>query len=247
MNVLKGIRVPPREFNQVEFLVTGHSALFTDPLSRIGSEKCSYPIPTYEALKGILKAVYWKPTITWVIDRVRIMNAIRMQAKGVKPLDFAKGEHSLAYYTYLVDVAYQVRAHFEWNLFREDMAADRNENKHFTVALRMIERGGRRQPYLGTSECWADVEPCTYGEGKGYYDEAGETAYGLMFHGFDYPDETGRNELRSRFWHPKMENGEVVFVRPEECAITKVVREMTPCPPRSSGLNDPGLVSVVGG
>ena len=48
--------------NIVEFEVYGEHALFSDPLMRLGGEKCSYQIPTYEALKGILSSVYWKPT-----------------------------------------------------------------------------------------------------------------------------------------------------------------------------------------
>jgi CRISPR-associated protein Cas5d len=47
-----------------------------------------------------------------------------------------------------------------------------------------------------------------------------------MFHGFDYPEETGKHELRSRFWMPKMENGMVKFPRPEECVVNKFVRVM---------------------
>ena len=52
--------------NIVEFQVTGDYALFSDPILRVGGEKCSYQVPTYEALKGILQSVYWKPTIIWV-------------------------------------------------------------------------------------------------------------------------------------------------------------------------------------
>lgn len=55
--------------NSVEFQVTGDYALFSDPITRIGGEKFTYQIPTYEAIKGILHSVYWKPTITWVIDQ----------------------------------------------------------------------------------------------------------------------------------------------------------------------------------
>ena len=35
--------------NSVTFKVWGRYALFTDPLTRIGGEKYSYQIPTYEA------------------------------------------------------------------------------------------------------------------------------------------------------------------------------------------------------
>ena len=57
--------------NTVEFEVSGAYALFSDPIMRVGGEKSSLQIPTYEALKGILSSVYWKPTIVWYIDAVR--------------------------------------------------------------------------------------------------------------------------------------------------------------------------------
>ena len=106
--------------NRVDFKVWGRYALFTDPLSKIGGEKCSYHIPTYEALKGIISSIYWKPTFMWVVERVRIMKKIQTESKSMKPLDYGGG-NSLAYYTYLSDVEYQVQAHFEWNLKRPDM------------------------------------------------------------------------------------------------------------------------------
>jgi CRISPR-associated protein Cas5d len=49
-----------------------------------------------------------------------------------------------------------------------------------------------------------------------------------MFHGFDYPDETGENKLEARFWRPKMIDGVVRFVPPEQCDIRKFIREMHP-------------------
>lgn len=226
--------------NRVEFKVEGRFALFTDPLTKIGGEKCSYHIPTYEALKGIAKSVYWKPTFIWIIDRVRVMRRIRTQAKSMKPLIYGGG-NSLAIYTYLADVEYQVEAHFEWNLHRKDMTVDRDDRKHWHVAQRMVEKGGRQDIFLGTRECQGYVEPCIFGEGKGEYDGCGELAYGLMFHGFDYPDESGKNELQSRFWKPVMADGIVTFSRPEECTIRKFVREMIPKPPRSVGLGEKGL------
>lgn len=241
--------------NRVDFKVSGKFALFTDPLTKIGGEKCSYHIPTYEALKGIAKSIYWKPAFIWMIDRVRIMKRIRTQSKSAKPINYngvypsskdpnkKKQEpfHSLAIYTYLYEVEYQVQAHFEWNAFREDMVQDRNEGKHFAVAKRMIERGGRRDIFLGTRECQGYVEPSEFGEGNGFYDNSGELAYGLMFHGFDYPDETGKDELHSRFWRPVMSDGVITFLRPEECPTSKFVRDMVANPPKSVGLSEEGL------
>lgn len=227
--------------NRVDFKVSGRFALFTDPLTKIGGEKCSYHIPTYEGLKGIAKSIYWKPTFIWIIDKVRIMRRIRTQSKSMKPLVFSGG-NSLAIYTYLADVEYQVQAHFEWNQHREDMAQDRIDGKHFQVARRMVEKGGRQDIFLGTRECQGYAEPCTFGEGKGEYDDCGELAYGLMFHGFDYPDETGIEKLYSRFWRPILVDGVVTFPKPDECSVRKFVREMKPKPPESEGLQEEGLL-----
>lgn len=231
--------------NIVEFKVHGRYALFTDPLTKIGGEKCSYHIPTYEALKGILSSVYWKPTIVWLIDKVRIVHPVRTQTKGVKPIKYYGGGNELAIYTYLADVEYQVQAHFEWNLKREDMEGDRNDMKHWLVAKRMIERGGRRDIFLGARECQGYVEPCVFGEGKGLYDKSGEIAYGLMFHGFDYPDELGKDELYSRFWWPKMIDGVVEFIRPEKCTIRKFVKKVKAFPPESIGLAEESLKELL--
>ena len=227
--------------NRIEFKVSGRFALFTDPLTKIGGEKCSYHIPTYEALKGVAKSIYWKPTFVWVIDKVRIMRRIRTQSKSMKPLVFSGG-NSLAIYTYLADVEYQVQAYFEWNMHRADLAEDQDTDKHWHVAQRMVEKGGRQDIFLGTRECQGYVEPCTFGDGKGEYDDYGQLDYGLMFHGFDYPDETGTKELHSRFWRPTMVNGVVAFPNPEECTVRKFVREMIPNPPSSKGLREEGLL-----
>lgn len=228
--------------NIVEFRVTGRYALFTDPLTKVGGEKFSYQIPTYEALKGILSSVYWKPTIIWVIDKVRVMKPIRTETRSARPVKYGGG-NDLSIYTYLSDVEYQVQARFEWSPHRRDLAQDRNENKHYFIAKRMIERGGRRDVFLGTRECQGYVEPCEFASGGGFYDNyPGEMSFGLMFHGFDYPDELGKNEFHARFWHPKMVKGVVEFIRPEKCVIRKFVRQMTADPPRSIGLMEEGLL-----
>lgn len=214
------------ERNSIEFKVSARHALFTDPLTKIGGEKCSYHIPTYEALKGIAKSIYWKPTFIWVIDEVRVMKRIRTQTKGTKPLVFSGG-NDLAIYTFLSDVEYQVRAHFEWNTHRPELEDDRIDGKHYCIAKRMLERGGRQDVFLGTRDCQGYAEPCEFGSGEGDYDGAGELAYSLMFHGFDYPDETGVNELHARFWRPTMVNGFIRFEPNNLTICRKLVREMS--------------------
>ncbi len=213
--------------NQIEFTVYGQRALFSDPLTRIGGEKCSYQIPTYQALKGILESCYWKPTFIWYIDEMRVMRSIQTQSQGVRPIEYTGG-NTLSIYTYLINVEYQVRAHFAWNENRPELAQDRNENKHYYIAKRMLERGGRRDIFLGTRECQGYIEPCEFGSGKGDYDTYGELAFGLMVHGFDYPDETGVNKLGARFWRPVMKDGYVRFPPPEACTIRREIADQKP-------------------
>jgi CRISPR-associated protein Cas5d len=211
--------------NSIQFKVWGRYALFTDPITKLGGERCSYHIPTFEALKGVAKSIYWKPTLIWYIDKVRIMKTVRTQTKGTKPLKMSGG-NDLAIYTYLVDVEYQVLAHFEWNLHRPQLAKDRIDGKHFQIAQRMLERGGRQDIFLGTRDCQGYVEPRIFGEGIGAYDDVEEVSYGLMFHGFDYPDETGKDEMATRLWWPVMKNGIIEFDHPERCPVRKFVRPM---------------------
>jgi CRISPR-associated protein Cas5d len=196
---------------------------------RIGGEKCTYQVPTYEALKGILSSIYWKPTLVWYIDQVRVMSRIQTEVKGIRPIKY-QGGNDLAYYTYLKDCRYQVRAHFEWNENRPELAQDRNENKHHCIARRMIEKGGRRDIFLGTRECQGYVEPCRFGEGPGDYDALPELSFGLMYHGITYADEAYSDETQGRmtanFWYPIMKAGVITFPRPEDCPLHKVLRAM---------------------
>lgn len=215
--------------NTVEFSVSGSYALFADVLTRAGGEKSSYAIPTYEAIKGVLHSVYFKPTIYWVIDKVRVINKIKSERKGIRPIKYGGG-NDLAYYSYLSDVKYQVRAHFEWNYNRPELECDRNENKHHNIAKRMIERGGRRDCFLGTRECQAYVEPCVFGEGEGYYDNSGELSFGVMYHGITYADEAinddDKGKMTVRFWNPVMKDGVIDFLPPEECTMKRHIKEM---------------------
>lgn len=219
----------PQHPNIVEFEVSGDYALFSDPVMRVGGEKCSYQVPTYEALKGVLASIYWKPTFVWYVDAVRVLEPIQTVAKGIRPIKY-HGGNELSYYTYLKKCRYQVRAHFEWNDNRPELAGDRNENKHHNIAKRSIVKGGRRDVFLGARECQAYVEPCAFGEGKGFYDTVEELAFGLMYHGITYADEAYSEETKGKmtanFWYPMMRKGVIEFLRPEDCPLHKAISSM---------------------
>ena len=224
-DILKAIE---RKRNSVEFEVYSKYALFSDPITRVGGEKFSYQVPTYQALKGIIESVYWKPTFIWEIDAVRVMNKIQTEGKGIRPIKMSGG-NELAYYTYLKDVRYQVLAHFVWNENRSGLEKDRNENKHHSIAKRSIEKGGRRDIFLGTRECQGYVIPCEIGSGDSYYDDYGELNLGFMFHGIDYPDENipvsdeerETGDFNVRFCNYIMNNGIIIFPHPNDPLVSK--------------------------
>lgn len=220
-----------RKRNQIEFEVYGKYALFTDPATKIGGEKMSYQIPTYQSLKGIVESIYWKPSILWIIDAVRVMNPIQTESKGIRTIKYSHNDNKktdLFFYTYLKDVRYQVKAHFIFNPYRKDLTFDHNEHKHHNIAKRALKAGGRRDIFLGSRECQGYVEPCKFGEGKGFYDDYGQIDFGLMVHGFNYPDETGKDYLETRLWKPVMKNGIIEFIRPDQCTIVRPTRKMKP-------------------
>ena len=216
--------------HSVEVEVTGDYGLFTDPALRLGGEKSTLQVPTYEALKGIMNSAVWKPTFTWFIDEVRIMNPIQMESKGIRTIKYNGGQGDLCFYTYLKNCRYQIRAHYEWNLNRPEFKGDRKEDKFYEFIHKSIEKGGRRDIFLGTRECQGYIEPCEFGSGAGYYDNLPELSFGVMYHGITYPDEAyssaTKGKMTVNLWKPVMKNGVIRFLRPEECPAHKPVRNM---------------------
>ncbi len=211
-------------------MVWGDYALFSDPITRVGGEKCSYSIPTPAALIGILKSIYWKPTILFKIDSVKVINPIQTVSKGIRPIKY-NGGNDLSMYTYLKDVKYAVKAHFVWNYNHPELEADRNEDKHYQIIKRMIKLGGRRDIFLGARECQGYVEPCDFDKIKSCYDDGtnSEINFGLLYHSIIYPDEAVNEEDKGKltvcFHTPVMKNGQIDFIQPEECAIKRHIRE----------------------
>lgn len=205
----------------VSFLVYGKNALFTDPFTKSGGEKNTMLIPSYDAMRGIAESVYWKPSIRVIVEKVRVLNRITTQAKGTltKHLNGSKG---LSNYTYLQDVAYQVQIRIEVNEERMDLQEDFILPKHFAIFKQAIKKGGRKDVFLGTRDCYAYVEPCEFGEGTGYYDRSGTINYGLAVHSINYPNSKNPN-FSTNLWDSNMVDGVIHFPKPSECTITRTL------------------------
>lgn len=204
--------------------IFGDYALFTDPMTKGGGEKFTYQVPSYQAIKGIVEACYWKPTIYYVIDSIKVINQIKTETKGIlSPMK--NGSKDLNYYTYLKNVEYLVKFHFRWNDNRMDLSHDRNEIKHEQILLRSMQRGGRRDIFLGTRECIGHIERIRkgdYEDSKSYYEDE-SISLGVMFHSFVYPDEayddTTAGVFMSNFNPVVMIDGEIKFLEPKDCTI----------------------------
>lgn len=157
-----------------KIIVDGDYACFSRPEMKV--ERVSYDVPTPSALEGILKCVYWKPAIRYVIDRIVVFNPIRfinirrnetknkasysevkkaMNGKGGSPEIFISAANdtiSQRAGMLLRDVRYGIEFHFEMTGIQSDHE-DESEKKHYNIILRRLKNGQCfRQPVLGCRE-----------------------------------------------------------------------------------------------
>lgn len=157
--------------------VSGDYALFTRPEMKV--ERVSYEVITPSAARGIIEAIYWKPAIRWVIDKIHVLKKIEftnirrnevsdkistnvasgyMQGtrKGAFFMDVTDKRQQRAAMV-LKNVDYVIEAHFE--RVPEKTGADDSPEKHYNMALRRLRKGQYfHAPCLGTREFGAKVE-----------------------------------------------------------------------------------------
>jgi CRISPR-associated protein Cas5d len=161
----------------VTIRVRGDYALFTRPEMKV--ERVSYDIITPSAARGIIEAVYWKPAIRWVIDKIHVLNEIeftnirrnevsekasesearrRMNGATSEPMYLAATEiRQQRAALVLKNVDYIIEAHFE--LVPEKAGVEDTIEKHYNIALRRLRKGQHfSAPCLGTREFGAKVE-----------------------------------------------------------------------------------------
>src|SRR3954468_19683449 len=57
----------------------GEFACFTRPEMKV--ERVSYDVITPSAARGVVEAIYWKPEIKWVVDRLHVLEPIRFTSQ----------------------------------------------------------------------------------------------------------------------------------------------------------------------
>ena len=199
--------------------IWGEFACFTRPEMKI--ERVSYDVITPSAARGIFEAIYWKPEITWCIDRIHVLEPIRFSnirrnevASKIPAGSVAsvmKNGGNLALYVesdrqqrasmVLRDVAYVVESHFEIQ------SGIDNLQKHSEMFKRRATRGQYfHHPYLGCREFPANFELVTGDAPKSKL--TGTTDLGWMLNDVDFKDE-----MKPIFFRASMTDG-VIEVPP---------------------------------
>jgi len=216
----------------------GELACFTRP--EMKAERVSYDIITPSAARGLLEAIYWKPQIRWVIDRIHVLKPVRFtwirrnevgkkmvapsaaQIRGEAPGDMAliiEDERQQRASLLLRDVGYVIEAHFDL------LDSSEPEGKHLDIFNRRARKGQYfHHPYLGTREFPAnltlvesapDMPACELSGGERDRD------FGFMLHDIAFDQDPKTKKVRDtspRFFRAIMENG-VVTVPPFHQAI----------------------------
>jgi len=152
--------------NKAVLKVWGDYACFTRP--EMKAERVTYDVITPSAARGILEAIYWKPQIRWIIERLHVLNPIRLtsirrnevaakvaagnvrKAAGGNPEPlglYVEDERQQRAATILRDVAYIIEARFD--LLEETETVE----KHYNIVKRRAEKGQCfHRPYLGCRE-----------------------------------------------------------------------------------------------
>jgi CRISPR-associated protein Cas5d len=202
----------------------GEWACFTRP--EMKAERVSYDVMTPSAARGILEAIYWKPEIRWVVDRITVLNPIRFTsvrrnevsetisaATASKVMQAGRGKLHLQITDcrrqratlLLRDVGYVIEAHFDI------LSGPENAAKHLDQFNRRARRGACfTRPYLGCREFAAHFALLEDESDMPQADASlkGERDLGQMLHDIDYG-----NDKEARFYRVQMRDG-VITVPP---------------------------------
>jgi len=199
----------------IKLKVWGDYACFTRPEMKV--ERVSYDVMTPSAARGILEAIYWKPALVWVVDRIHVLNPIRfdnlrrneLKGKisigvikkamndGCSPVEvFIEDDRQQRAAMVLRDVAYVIEAHFD---FTGD--EDNNSSKHKEMFDRRARKGQCfHQPYFGCREF--PVSFALIEEDIPQSQFTGEQDLGWMLHDMDF-----KNNMEAKFFRAVMHNG----------------------------------------
>lgn len=220
----------------IKLLVWGDRASFNRPEMKV--ERVTYDVMTPSAARGILEAIYWKPQMKWVIDRIHVLNPIRFSnirrnelggkiAVNMKNTSdgnemgvlIAENRQQRAGII-LLNVKYGIEAHID--VVEKDRTNEHSGAKHLEMFKRRASNGQYfHHPYFGNREFPVNFELVE--EFPKPHEELKDTDFGYMLNDMVFtPDKKGRVVESSQgrrlsatpvFFRAKMKNG-VIEVPP---------------------------------
>lgn len=184
--------------NTATFLIKvgGDYACFTNPALKV--ERCTYPVMTPAAARGILEAIYWKPQFRWEIREIKVLKPIKQinimrneikDRQNEKPIVIEQKKQRQQRASLILKAV-------EYVIAAEIVLKDGITNIiGYTDQFRRKLEGGQchHTPYLGTREFAAWFELAT---GREEPDEhIGEIPLGQMLFDTAYRENDERKEI----------------------------------------------------
>jgi CRISPR-associated protein Cas5d len=217
-----------------EFLcvrVWGERACFTRPELKV--ERVSYDVMTPSAARGVLEAVFWKPQMRWVIQRIDVLKAIRktsvrrnevgqkasvdnllaaMSGRSARlGIDIEEARQQRAA-VILRDVDYVIHARIALS---GQAGSDDSVTKYFEMFRRRAASGQCfHRPYLGTREFAAEFA-LVGGESPAPIDD--DRDLGWMLYDIDY---SGAKPV-PLFFEARLQAGTVAVPAPESLELRR--------------------------
>lgn len=198
--------------------IKGKRALFSRPELKV--ERYSYDVPTPSAILGILKSIYWKPEMDYVLKTITVINeptfesimtnALTQAASQetvisnlkqgfVKPTSDTSSPRNM---TILTNVHYVV----DFGIIATGTGTSEDDcaEKHQAIFARRTSKGQCfREPCLGVKEFTCEINLLHDDEDIPQSYIQGTIDLGVMLHHMDYTD----SKPKAVFYHPIMRNG----------------------------------------
>jgi len=219
----------------VKIKVWGDYACFTRPEMKV--ERVSYDVITPSAARAVIEAIYWKPSIRWVIDKITVLNPVkfdnirRNEVKSklsISPSAIDKAMNEGKRLEFLIDdpnnpnnrqqraamvlrdVCYVIEAHFE--PVNDD---GKNIGKHLDMFNRRAKKGQCfYQPYLGTREFSSAFELLE--DETPTSQLSGEQDLGFMLFDMDF---SNKKDVKPMFFRSKMVDGVIDVPHPDSAEV----------------------------
>lgn len=230
------------DMDTIKIIVEGERACFTRPELKV--ERVSYDIPTPSALEGMLKSIYWKPAMRYVIDKIIVFNPIEfsnirrnevktkingrtVKSNLKKALKGDEDKKDLSIYTakdrtqkatmFLTNVKYGIEFHIEHTGYKCEREFGEEYNKHEKIIKRRIKNGQCfRTPCLGVSEF--PVRKIELVEdfdlNEVCFENKGIKDFNYMLYGLEFKD--GGKPINGNWEEPKFSDiADAIYYRPQ--------------------------------